>query len=90
VLDSDLAIRFATRSFCETFAVAPEDAVGRKLYELGNGQWDIPNSALSLETIISGDLVLRGSEITQTHALLRRPRHGPVLAPRQHWFAGTL
>jgi chemotaxis protein methyltransferase CheR len=28
---SDLAIRFANRSFCETFAVAPEDA---KLYEL--------------------------------------------------------
>ena len=36
VLDSDLTIRFANRSFCDIFAVAPEDAVGRKLYELGN------------------------------------------------------
>jgi PAS domain-containing protein len=45
VLDSDLVIRFANRSFYETFAVAPADAVGRKLYELGNGQWDNPNSA---------------------------------------------
>jgi chemotaxis protein methyltransferase CheR len=42
VLDSDLTIRFANRSLCDTFAVAPEDAVGRKLYELGHRQWDIP------------------------------------------------
>jgi PAS domain-containing protein len=41
VLDSDLSIRFANRSFCDTFAVTPKDAVGRKLYEVGDGQWDI-------------------------------------------------
>jgi PAS domain-containing protein len=32
VLDPDLTIRFANRSFCQTFAVAPEDTVGRRLY----------------------------------------------------------
>jgi len=53
VLDSDLAIRFANRSFCDAFAVAPEDAVGRKLYELGHGQWDIPE----LRTGLGGRLV---------------------------------
>src|SRR5215471_11033700 len=53
VLDSDLVIRLANRSFCQTFAVAPEDAVGRKLYELGSGQWDIPELRAALETIIS-------------------------------------
>ena len=42
VLKPDLTIRFANRSFCHTFAVAPEHTVGRKLYEIGNGQWDIP------------------------------------------------
>jgi hypothetical protein len=36
VLEPDLTIRFANRSFCQTFA--PEDTVGRNLYELGNGQ----------------------------------------------------
>jgi len=41
MLDSDLTIRFANRSFCRKFAVTPEDAVGRKLYEAGDGQWDI-------------------------------------------------
>jgi hypothetical protein len=45
-LDSDLTIRFANRSLCDTFAVAPEDAVGRKLYELGNrDSGTFPNSA---------------------------------------------
>ena len=45
VLDSDLTICFANRSFCDTFAVGPEDAIGRRLYELGNRQWTFPNSA---------------------------------------------
>jgi PAS domain-containing protein len=37
VLEPDLTIRFANRSFCQTFAVAPEGTVGRKLYDIGNG-----------------------------------------------------
>ena len=45
VLDPDLTIRFASRSFYDTFAVAPEHTVGLKLYEIGNGQW-CPASAL--------------------------------------------
>jgi PAS domain-containing protein len=36
VLDPDLTVRFANRSFADTFAVTPEDTVGRKLYELGH------------------------------------------------------
>jgi PAS domain S-box-containing protein len=54
VLDPDLTIRFANRSFCDTFAVAPEDTLGRKLYEIGDGQWDLPKLRSALETIISG------------------------------------
>jgi PAS domain-containing protein len=48
VLDADLTVRFANRSFCDTFAVAPEHTVGRKLYEIGNGQWDIPKLRTAL------------------------------------------
>jgi len=44
-----LTIRFANRSFCQIFAVSPKDTIGRKLYELGNGQWDT-----ALEAIILG------------------------------------
>ena len=42
VLDKDLRIQSASRSFYETFQVAPANTVNRPLFELGNGQWDIP------------------------------------------------
>ena len=63
VLKPDLTIRFANRSFCLIFAVAPEHTVGRKLYEIGNGQWDIPKLRTSLETIISGQKTIEAYEV---------------------------
>lgn len=63
VLEPDLTIRFANRSFCHTFAVAPEHTVGRKLYEIGNGQWDIPKLRTSLETIIFGRTTIEAFEV---------------------------
>jgi PAS domain-containing protein len=63
VLDSDLTIRFANRTFCHTFAVTPEEAVGRKLHELGDGQWDILELYTALETIISGGKSIEAFEV---------------------------
>ena len=63
VLEPDLTIRFANRSFCHTFAVAPEHTVGRKLYEIGNGQWDISKLRTSLETIISDRKTIEAFEV---------------------------
>ena len=63
VLDCDLTIRFANRSFCGTFGVAPEDTVGRKLYEVGNRQWDIPELRSALETIVSGGKSIEAFEV---------------------------
>src|SRR6202521_3511832 len=63
VLEPDLTIRFANRSFCNTFAVAPEHTVGRKLYEIGNGQWDIPKLRTSLDTIISGRKTIEAFDV---------------------------
>jgi chemotaxis protein methyltransferase CheR len=63
VLEGDLTIRFANRSFCSTFAVAPEDTIGRKLYELGSGQWDIPKLRTALETIVSGHTTIEAFEV---------------------------
>jgi two-component sensor histidine kinase len=63
VLEPDLTIRFANRSFCHTFAVAPEHTVGRKLYEIGNGQWDIPKLRTSLKTIISDRKTIEAFEV---------------------------
>jgi chemotaxis protein methyltransferase CheR len=63
VVEPDLTIRFANRSFYDTFAVAPEHTVGLKLYEIGNGQWDIPKLRTSLETIISGQKTIEAFEV---------------------------
>jgi PAS domain S-box-containing protein len=63
VLKPDLTVRFANRSFCHMFAVAPEHTVGRKLYEIGNGEWDIPKLRTLLETIISGRKTIEAFEV---------------------------
>jgi PAS domain S-box-containing protein len=65
VLEPDLTIRFANRSFCQTFAVTREETIGRRLYELGNGQWDIPKLRTALETIISGRETIEAFEVDQ-------------------------
>jgi PAS domain S-box-containing protein len=63
VLEPDLTIRFANRSFCRTFAVTPKRTVGRKLHEIGNGQWDMPLLRTWLKAIISGRGTIDAFEI---------------------------
>ncbi len=63
VLDPDLTIRFANRSFCQTFAVAPEDTLGRKLHEIGEGQWDIPALRTALAAVIAGRNTIEAFEV---------------------------
>jgi two-component sensor histidine kinase len=52
VLDAGLCIQSASRSFFETFNVERDETIGRPLYELGNGQWDIPDLRLLLLQVI--------------------------------------
>jgi len=54
LLDAGLRVVVASRSFYQTFAVAPEDAVGRKLYELGSGEWSILRLRNALAKILYG------------------------------------
>ena len=42
LLDTDFRIRSANRAFYETFQVGPELTVNRVLFDVGNGQWEIP------------------------------------------------
>ena len=42
VLDAGLRVQSANRSFYQIFRVTPQQTEGKLLYELGNGQWDIP------------------------------------------------
>ena len=52
VLDSELRVIAASRSFYSAFKVRPEDTRGRLLYALGDGQWDIEKLRVLLEKII--------------------------------------
>jgi chemotaxis protein methyltransferase CheR len=63
VLDPDLTIRFANRSFYDTFAVAPQHTIGRMLYEIGDGQWDIPELRTALDTILPGQETIEAFEV---------------------------
>ena len=57
VLDGELRVIAASRSFYLTFAARPEDTQGRLLHTLGNGQWDIP----ALRTLLSRILPEQGA-----------------------------
>jgi len=52
ILDEDLRVISASRSFFETFRVIPEETEGRLIYDLGNKQWNIPKLRELLETIL--------------------------------------
>jgi two-component sensor histidine kinase len=53
VLDKDLRVVAASRSFYVKFTTNPDDTQGKHFYELGDGEWDIPKLRLLLEEIIS-------------------------------------
>lgn len=42
VLDSKLRVSAANPSFYSKFQVKPEETIGRLVFDLGNGQWNIP------------------------------------------------
>ena len=53
ILDGTLAVERANRAFYQAFDVRPDETVGRLLYDLGNGQWRIPELRTLLEGILS-------------------------------------
>ena len=52
VLDADLVVRLANHSFYRTFQVSPDQTINHLLYNLGDGQWDIPRLRVLLEEIL--------------------------------------
>jgi two-component sensor histidine kinase len=63
VLDQDLRVLAASRSFCSAFKVRPDDTKGRLLYALGDGQWDIPGLRVLLEKIVPERGVMEDYEV---------------------------
>jgi len=54
ILDGDLRVISANKSFYGTFGVKPGETEKKLIYELGDRQWDIPELRRLLEKIIPG------------------------------------
>lgn len=52
ILDENMQVLAANRSFFTIFKVDAENTIGSLLYDLGNGQWDIPHLRVLLEDIL--------------------------------------
>jgi two-component system, chemotaxis family, CheB/CheR fusion protein len=52
ILDNDLRVLLANYSFYSMFSVSPERTIGQRLYDLGNGQWDIPELRKLLHELV--------------------------------------
>jgi two-component system cell cycle sensor histidine kinase PleC len=52
VLDKDLRVVKASRSFFDFFKVSTDETIGTLIYDLGNQQWNIPKLRELLETIL--------------------------------------
>jgi PAS domain S-box-containing protein len=63
VLDARLHVQSANRSFYRTFQVNPAETEGRFIYDLGDGQWDIPALRKLLEEIVPRDSAFDDFEV---------------------------
>jgi chemotaxis protein methyltransferase CheR len=57
VLGNDLTVISTNRSFYQVFQVDPEETIGVKLFDLGDGQWNILKLNELLDSIVVEDTV---------------------------------
>jgi len=63
VLDAGYRVVSASRSFYAMFRTNAGETVGRELFGLGNGQWDIPRLRELLETVLPANTSFEGVEV---------------------------
>jgi PAS domain-containing protein len=64
ILDKDLRVMTANESFYRAFQVEHRDTEGKIVYELGNGQWNIPALRQLLEDILPKNTFFKGFEVS--------------------------
>src|SRR5450432_4733695 len=72
ILDATLRVRSANRAFYQTFHVSSEETENRLIYELGNGQWDIPALRTLLEDVVPKSSVFNDFELVHTFPIIGR------------------
>jgi signal transduction histidine kinase len=66
VLTPDFRVQSANPTFYQLFQVRPTETVGQLIYQLGNGQWDIPALRTLLEELLPHNTVFNDYEVTHT------------------------
>jgi chemotaxis protein methyltransferase CheR len=72
VLDRDLRVVIASRSFYQTFGAELPSTQGRLLYELADGQWNIPALRILLEEVIAQHRTVEAYEVEQEFPTIGR------------------
>jgi two-component sensor histidine kinase len=72
VLDEDLRVVTANRSFYLTFRMQRQDVQGRPVYALGDGEWDIPELRSLLADIAPRHAVMDAFEVERDFAVIGR------------------
>ena len=72
VLDANLRVVLANSAFYRIFQVTPAATQGQLLYELGNGQWDIPTLRTLLNKILAHNTVFNDFEVIHSFETIGR------------------
>ena len=87
VLDEQLRVVTASRSFYAAFRVNGQETEGRPLFELGNGQWNIPDLRKLLEDIIPAHTTIEKYEVE--HEFPSIGRRTMLLNARKIFYEGN-
>jgi two-component sensor histidine kinase len=72
VLDKELRVVAASRSFYVKISTDPDNTKGKHFYELGDGEWDVPQLRLLLEKVIPDHGAIDGYEVEHDFPRLGR------------------
>ncbi|MHB1376399.1 MAG: PAS domain-containing sensor histidine kinase [Candidatus Humimicrobiaceae bacterium] len=72
ILNQDLRVVSASRSFFEFFKVNPKETLGQLIYDLGNKQWDIPKLRELLENILPQQATFDNYEVEHDFTTIGR------------------
>src|SRR5687768_4220281 len=72
MLDTTLRVHSANRAFYQTFQVTAQETEHHLIYELGNGQWDIPDLRRLLEDVVPKSSVFNDFELVHTFPVFGR------------------
>jgi len=64
ILDSDLRVIVANPTFYQNFLVLKKQTENMNIYELGNGEWNIPILKKMLKDILSQNKVVKNFEVS--------------------------